>query len=446
MGTFANGETGLSVRTKINAAIEAVEAITPASIKTDYESNLDTNAFTDAEQSKLSGIEAGATADQTGAEIKAAYEAEADTNAYTDAEKTKLAGIEAGATADQSGAEIKAAYEAEANTNAFTDAEQTKLAGIEASADVTDTANVTSAGAVMAANNLSDVANAATSLSNLGGQPLDATLTSIAALGTASGKYLYTTGIDTWAEGTITAAGRAILDDASASAQRTTLGLAIGSDVQAYDAELAAIAGLTSAANKVPYFTGSGTAGLLDFLDEDTMSSDSATAVPSQQSVKAYVDAAGLTLSTAVATTSGTAFDFTDVPAGANEVYLILDGVSLSGTDSLLVQLGDSGGIETSGYTSGSGYFTTSAQNAVQNGAAFPIRAVDSTAVISGILSMIRLTGNTWSVSGNFTRQGTSGVIIAAGSKTLSAEMTQFRLTRSGTDTFSAGQINGAYR
>ena len=47
---------------------------------------------------KLDGIESGATADQTGAEIKTAYEGEADTNAFTDAEKTKLSGIEAGAT------------------------------------------------------------------------------------------------------------------------------------------------------------------------------------------------------------------------------------------------------------------------------------------------------------------------------------------------------------
>jgi hypothetical protein len=70
-------------------------------------------------------------------------------NNFTDALKTKLDGVEASATADQSNAEIKTAYEANSDTNAFTDADHSKLDGIEASADVTDATNVTAAGALM---------------------------------------------------------------------------------------------------------------------------------------------------------------------------------------------------------------------------------------------------------------------------------------------------------
>ena len=62
--------------------------------------------FTDADHSKLNGIEASATADQTAAEIRALVESASDSNVFTDADHSKLNGIEASATADQSASEI----------------------------------------------------------------------------------------------------------------------------------------------------------------------------------------------------------------------------------------------------------------------------------------------------------------------------------------------------
>lgn len=82
----------------------------------------------------------------------------------------------------------------------------------------------------------------------VGAQPLDATLTSIALLGTAADRMLYTTGVDTWAETGLTAFARSILDDADEATFKATVNLEIGTDVQAYDSTLAAIAGLADAA------------------------------------------------------------------------------------------------------------------------------------------------------------------------------------------------------
>jgi hypothetical protein len=80
-------------------------------------------------------VEDGSTADQSNAEIKTAYELNADTNEFSDAEQTKLSGIETSATADQTDAEIAAAVEAATDSNTFTDTDHTKLDGIAASAN-----------------------------------------------------------------------------------------------------------------------------------------------------------------------------------------------------------------------------------------------------------------------------------------------------------------------
>jgi hypothetical protein len=160
------------------------------------------------------------------------------------------------------------------NVQAF-DTELAALAGLTSAADklpyFSGAGTAALADFTGAARSLLDDASASAMRATLGlvigtdVQAQDSELAAIAGLTSAADRLAYFTGSGTAALATFTAAGRALVDDADAAAQRTTLGLVIGTDVQAQDAELAAIAGLTSAADRLPYFTGSGTAALATF-------------------------------------------------------------------------------------------------------------------------------------------------------------------------------------
>jgi hypothetical protein len=145
--------------------------------------------------------------------------------------------------------------------------------------------------------------------------------------------------------------------------------------------------------------------------------------------------------SAVIATTGGTAIDFTGVPTTATAIDLHLIGVSLSGTDQVLVQLLDGSGAPiAAGYTStGAAVIGAGATTVSSSTAGFVVQAENAANVLSGAMRLRRLPGaQTWLADHTFKR-GTNSVAIGGGDIAAGVNVTGIRLTRTGANTFDAG-------
>jgi hypothetical protein len=150
-------------------------------------------------------------------------------------------------------------------------------------------------------------------------------------------------------------------------------------------------------------------------------------------------------LQTAVATTSGTEIDFTSIPAGVNRINIMFAEVSISGTSLPMIQIGDSGGLETTGYKCVGALFAPSsnANTAYTTGITIKTDATAAT-LMSGTIVANRITGNEWCFHGCTTNFAPANyAAMVSGYKSLSGELTTVRLTAvNGSDTFDAGKVS----
>lgn len=149
-----------------------------------------------------------------------------------------------------------------------------------------------------------------------------------------------------------------------------------------------------------------------------------------------------VTSGTAVASTSGTSIDFTGIPSWVKRITVMFNSVSTNGTSAIIIQLGDAGGIETTGYNA-------AAQNGPNTGTDYttglPINNGSGAASLYSGLSTIALLGtNGWVF--NSVMRSTGFVLFGAGQKSTSDVLDRIRITTvNGTDTFDAGSINILY-
>jgi len=168
-----------------------------------------------------------------------------------------------------------------------------------------------------------------------------------------------------------------------------------------------------------------------------------------EDTVQGILDLAGggFTLASEVATTSGTTVALTtSIPATATLIMVTFEGVSTDGANwEGTVQIGDSGGIETSGYLGGGAGVVDATMVQITTGFAFAINS-DANDAMQGVMTLALKdnTNNTWCSQCITTSSGGSlEVATCGGSKSTSATMDRISINSAGT--FDAGSVTVSY-
>lgn len=210
---------------------------------------------------------------------------------------------------------------------------------------------------------------------------------------------------------------------------------------QAAGATLTSLAGLPLQAGDLFYATGTNT---LARLPKGT--AKQALTMNDEETAPQWGRAGGYTWLAPQSTASGTEKDFTGIPAWVTEMVVAFSLASLNGTDSFLIQLGDSGGFETTGYdTTTSSSQSTLISTAGGTVSGFTVPVANPANAVRSFATLIRPFGdNEWVYQGSFALGAQYS--WSSGVKTLSDVLTQVRITRSGSNTFDLGRVAVGYR
>ena len=188
--------------------------------------------------------------------------------------------------------------------------------------------------------------------------------------------------------------------------------------------------------------------GSVEIAPPVTASSFTAT-MPAGTGTVAVQGASTNIVSGTAVTASSTSVDFTGIPSWAKRVTVMFNGLSVSGASSPLIQLGDSGGIENTGYASVStGSISGAATVSSTSTAGYIATSGNPANVLYGSVVLTTISSNLWVIFGvlGSSASGTNLTTQITGAKTLSDTLDRVRITTvNGTDTFDAGSINILY-